>query len=74
MATHIHIHTGKTKDATLTDAQFKAKVGEINSLLTDASRKCSSAISASGAGSNLEKLEKLEDLVDNARKYAFQIR
>jgi hypothetical protein len=62
-----------TKDAALTESQFKTKVGEINSVLTDAARKCESLSNQLDAD-GMDKCEKLENLIDAARKYAFQIR
>lgn len=64
----------ETKDAAPTESQFKAKVSEINQLLTDASRRCEQLAGQLDAGSLLEKCDKLEDLIDKARNYAFQIR
>lgn len=63
-----------TMDAAPTESQFKAKVSEINQLLTDASRRCEQLAGQLDAGSLLEKCDKLEDLIDKARNYAFQIR
>ena len=73
----------RTDDA-LSDDQFSSKVREINSLLTDASRKAEALTSQAGGKMDPEDLErgrkmvgnahKLEELIDKARSFAFQIR
>lgn len=71
MTTHIHIH--RTKDAS-SEEDFKARVTDINQLLTSASRKAESLSAIGGDSGQKAKAKKLEDLIDEARRYAFSIR
>jgi len=66
------VFDSNSKDAD-PESEFKAKVADINRILTDASRKAE-LLSSVGAPELKAKAAKLETLIDAARRYAFEIR